>query len=132
MMKVNTETGYVLRHNFGNKIAGGAVLISRGTKGEDDGYLAISASDQENRTVILALLDAVHIDADPVAVIRLPQRVPQSLHGNWISKTLWRDLTVAKPEAYYRWRLKGIPRYRQASAYTPITPTRLFYTMVTR
>ena len=45
------------------------------------------AFDPENQTSDLVLLDAAHIDADPVAVIRLPQRVPQGLHGNWIAKT---------------------------------------------
>ncbi|WP_426610959.1 carotenoid oxygenase family protein [Bradyrhizobium sp. McL0616] len=86
MMKINTETGDVLRHDFGNRIAGEATFIPRGTNGEDDGYLAIYAFDPENQTSDLILLDAAHIDADPVAVIRLPQRVPQGLHGNWIPK----------------------------------------------
>jgi carotenoid cleavage dioxygenase-like enzyme len=86
MMKVNTETGDIVRHDFGNKIAGEAVFIPRGGNGEDDGYLAIYAFDQENQTSDLVLLDAAHMDADPVAVIRLPQRVPQGLHGNWIPK----------------------------------------------
>jgi carotenoid cleavage dioxygenase len=70
MMKVNTETGDVVRHDFGNKIAGEAVFIPRGTNGEDDGYLAIYAFDQEKQTSDLVLLDAAHIDAEPVAVIR--------------------------------------------------------------
>jgi carotenoid cleavage dioxygenase len=86
LMKVNTETGDIVRHDFGNKIAGEAVFIPRGTNGEDDGYLAIYAFDQENQTSDLVLLDAAHVDADPVAVIRPPQRVPQGLHGNWIPK----------------------------------------------
>jgi carotenoid cleavage dioxygenase len=86
MMKIDTETGDVLRHDFGNKIAGEAVFIPSGGNGEDDGYLAIYAFDQENRTSDLVPLDASHIDADPVAMIRLPQRVPQGLHGNWIPK----------------------------------------------
>jgi hypothetical protein len=37
-----------------------------------------------NRTSDLVLLDAAHIDAKPVAVVLLPQRVPQGLHGTWI------------------------------------------------
>jgi carotenoid cleavage dioxygenase len=86
MMKINTETGDVVRHDFGNKIAGEATFIPRGTAGEDDGFLAIFAFDPVNQSSDLVLLDAAHVDADPVAVIRMPQRVPQGLHGNWISK----------------------------------------------
>jgi carotenoid cleavage dioxygenase-like enzyme len=88
MLKVNTETGDMVRHDFGNRIAGEAAFIPRGSSGgEDDGYLAIFAYDPVNRTSDFVLLDAAHMDAEPVAVIRLPQRVPQGLHGNWIPKT---------------------------------------------
>ena len=86
MMKVNSETGDVVRHDFGNRIAGEATFIPRGQGGEDDGYLAVYAYDPDTRTSDLVLLDAAHIDAAPVAVIRLPQRVPQGLHGNWIAR----------------------------------------------
>ncbi len=42
MMKVNTETGDIVRHDFGNKVAGEATFIPRKPNGgEDDGYLAI-------------------------------------------------------------------------------------------
>jgi carotenoid cleavage dioxygenase-like enzyme len=87
MMKVNTETGDIVRHDFGNRVAGEATFIPRKPNGgEDDGYLAIFAFDPVNRTSDLVLLDAAHIDAEPVAVIRMPQRVPQGLHGNWMPK----------------------------------------------
>ena len=87
MLKVNTETGDIVRHDFGNRIAGEATFIPRRANGrEDDGYLAIFAFDPVNRTSDLVLLDAAHIDAGPVAVIRLPQRVPQGLHGTWIPR----------------------------------------------
>jgi carotenoid cleavage dioxygenase-like enzyme len=75
-----------VRHDFGNKIAGEATFIRRGTSAEDDGFLAIFAFDPVNRTSDLVLLDAAHVDANPVAIIRLPQRVPQGLHGNWIPR----------------------------------------------
>jgi len=58
----------------------------RGTKGENDGYLAIYAFDPEKQASDLVPLDAAHIDAARVAVIRLPQRVPQGLHGNGMPK----------------------------------------------
>ncbi len=89
MLKVDTARGHVISHDFGNRIAGEAVFIPRKARGggrEDDGYLAILAFDPVNRTSDLVLLDAAHIAADPVAVVRLPQRVPQGLHGSWIPR----------------------------------------------
>jgi carotenoid cleavage dioxygenase len=87
MLKVNTETGGIVRHDFGNRIAGEATFIPRQeNRGEDDGYLAIFAFDPVKRTSDLVLLDAAHIDAEPAAVIRMPQRIPQGLHGAWIPK----------------------------------------------
>jgi carotenoid cleavage dioxygenase len=86
MLKADIETGRVVRHDFGNKIAGEAVFVPRGNRAEDDGYLAIFTFDPVARTSDFVLLDAAHIDAAPVAVVRLPQRVPQGLHGTWITK----------------------------------------------
>ncbi len=86
MLKVDTETGAVVRHDFGNRIAGEAVFIPRGTRAEDDGYLAIFSFNPVDRTSDFVLLDAANIAAEPVAVVRLPQRVPQGLHGTWIPK----------------------------------------------
>jgi carotenoid cleavage dioxygenase len=85
MLKVNVETGDVTRHDFGNRIAGEGVFVPRGDR-EDDGYLAIFCYDPFNRTSDFVLLDAARIEAEPVAVVRLPQRVPQGLHGTWIAK----------------------------------------------
>jgi carotenoid cleavage dioxygenase len=87
MVKADTESGQMVRHDFGNRIAGEAVFIPRpGGSGEDEGYLAVFAFDPVNQTSDFILLDAARIDADPVAVVRLPQRIPQGLHGNWIAK----------------------------------------------
>jgi carotenoid cleavage dioxygenase len=87
MLKVDTASGKIVRHDFGNRIAGEAVFIPRnGRGGEDAGYLAIFAFDPVNRTSDFVLLDAARIEADPIAVVRLPQRVPQGLHGSWIPR----------------------------------------------
>ena len=86
MLKVDTETGRVVRHDFGNRIAGEAVFVPRGAGAEDDGYLAIFTFNLEDRSSDFVLLDAARIDTEPVAVVRLPQRVPQGLHGTWIAK----------------------------------------------
>ena len=87
MLKIDTATGHITRHDFGNRVAGEAVFVPRpGRGGEDDGYLAIFAFDPVNRTSDFVLLDAARIEAGPVAVVRLPQRVPHGLHGSWIPR----------------------------------------------
>ena len=86
LVKVDTETGNMVRHDLGNRVAGEAAFIPRGSDGEDDGYLAVFSYDPVSNTSDFVLLDAKRIDADPVAVVRLPQRVPQGLHGNWIPR----------------------------------------------
>lgn len=86
MLKVDTESGKVTRHDFGNRIAGEATFIPKSSRREDDGYLGVLTYDPERHTSDFVLLDAAHIDAEPVAVVRLPQRVPQGLHGNWIPR----------------------------------------------
>lgn len=84
LLKVDTETGAVTRHDFGNRIAGEAVFIPGG-EAEDAGWLATFLYDPETCTSDLALLDAARVEEAPVAMIRLPQRVPQGLHGAWIT-----------------------------------------------
>ncbi len=86
MLKIDAETGNVTRHDFGNRIAGEAVFVPRGRGREDDGYLAVFAFDPIAKTSDFVLLDAARIEAEPVAVVRLPQRVPQGLHGTWIPR----------------------------------------------
>jgi len=85
MMKVDTETGTIVQNDLGNRIAGEATFIPRGA-GEDDGWVTFFVYDVATKTSDLFLMDAQAIDGDPVAVIRMPQRVPQGLHGNWIAK----------------------------------------------
>ncbi|WP_181832922.1 carotenoid oxygenase family protein [Bosea caraganae] len=87
LLKVDTETGESARHDFGNHIVGEAVFVPRGGQGEDDGYLAIFSYDPVAQTSDFVLLDAARVDSEPVAVVRLPQRVPQGLHGNWIPRS---------------------------------------------
>jgi len=54
---------------------------------EDDGYVAAFLFDPATNGGALALLHADRTEAPPAAVIRMPQRVPQGLHGNWIAHT---------------------------------------------
>jgi carotenoid cleavage dioxygenase len=88
LLGVNTGTGTILRHDFGRRIVGEAVFVPRGA-GEDEGYLAAFVYDPATGTSDLALLDAGHVDREPVAVVRMPQRVPQGLHGTWVPGWGW-------------------------------------------
>ncbi|MCR0981482.1 carotenoid oxygenase family protein [Roseomonas populi] len=85
VVKVDAETGATRQHDAGNRVLGEPVFIPRAASGaEDDGYLITYAYDPSTGTSDLLLLDAARIEEAPVAVIRMPQRVPQGLHGNWM------------------------------------------------
>ncbi|MDQ0315709.1 carotenoid oxygenase family protein [Amorphus orientalis] len=87
IVKVDTESGTALAHDLGEKVAGEPVFIPKpGASAEDDGYLAVFATDPTAMTSDLVLLDATDPSREPVAVIRMPQRVPQGLHGTWIGR----------------------------------------------
>lgn len=85
LVKFDGETGGHALHDFGNRIIGEGAFVPRpGAAGEDDGYIATFVYDPDRSGSTFELLDAKRIDAPPVVVLQLPQRVPQGLHGNWI------------------------------------------------
>jgi carotenoid cleavage dioxygenase len=85
LVTLDAATGAMRRHDLGNRLAGEPIFIPRpGGTGEQDGWIATYAYDPATDTSDLLLLDAARIDEAPVAVIRMPQRVPQGLHGNWM------------------------------------------------
>ena len=51
---------------------------------EDDGYVLVLAYDHERNASNFYVLDARNIAGEPVAVVRLPHRVPYGFHGNWV------------------------------------------------
>ena len=51
--------------------------------GEDQGYLLCYVYDRRSDRSDLVILDARAIDAQPLARIKLPQRVPFGFHGTW-------------------------------------------------
>lgn len=64
------------------------VFVPRSTKaGEGDGWLlAVAWREQENRSDLL-ILDAMNVSAGPLAIARLPHRIPFGFHGNWRANT---------------------------------------------
>ncbi len=51
---------------------------------EGDGWVFFLAYRDDEKRSDLIILDAQDIEADPVAVIQLPVRVPSGFHGNWV------------------------------------------------
>jgi carotenoid cleavage dioxygenase len=64
---------------------GEPVFIPRqGTQAEDDGFIMALRLDTDTHTSDLAIFDAQAFSDDPIAVVKLPARVPNGFHGNWI------------------------------------------------
>ncbi len=86
VMRVDGESGEECCRDVGSPI-GEPVFVPNPTKsGEDQGYLALFRYDPDRHASDFLLLDARDIEADPVAVIELPCRVPQGLHGSWVPR----------------------------------------------
>ncbi|NQZ98861.1 MAG: carotenoid oxygenase family protein [Myxococcales bacterium] len=52
---------------------------------EDEGYLLALVYDAAREVSDLVILDARSFDAEPLAVVSLPRRVPFGFHGNWVA-----------------------------------------------
>eukprot|EP00271_Cylindrocystis_brebissonii_P007506 TRINITY_DN21076_c0_g1_i1.p1 TRINITY_DN21076_c0_g1~~TRINITY_DN21076_c0_g1_i1.p1 ORF type:complete len:547 (+),score=105.42 TRINITY_DN21076_c0_g1_i1:145-1785(+) len=53
---------------------------------EDDGYLLNYVSDEVTGVSEMVVLDAKSMSAEPVAVVKLPRRVPSGFHGIFVSQ----------------------------------------------
>jgi carotenoid cleavage dioxygenase len=49
------------------------------------GYVMQLVDRHATGTTDLLILDAQHIDAEPVATLKIPIRMPGGLHGNWVT-----------------------------------------------
>jgi carotenoid cleavage dioxygenase-like enzyme len=54
---------------------------------ELDGWYLTFATDVDATATWLLVWDAARFPADPVARVRMPRRVPNGLHGNWVPAT---------------------------------------------
>lgn len=54
---------------------------------EDDGFLLTYTYNRNGQSTELYIVDAKTMDADPVAILRTPQRVPFGFHGLWVSRS---------------------------------------------
>ena len=53
-------------------------------KAEEDGFIFTFVHDLASEAGSFQILDARNLAADPIAIVRLPRRVPAGLHGSWM------------------------------------------------
>lgn len=94
LLRHDLKTGDVVEHWYGdNKVTGEVVFVPRrADSAEDDGWLLSYVYDLADDSSEVVILDAANPTAAPVAVIKLPVRVPMGFHGNWIAS----DANAAK------------------------------------
>ncbi len=54
---------------------------------EDEGYLMLFAYNNKSKQSEFLILDASQLENEPLAKIQLPRRIPNGLHGSWMSGT---------------------------------------------
>ena len=86
LIKHDLEEGSKQVHDFGpGRLAGEFVFTPRQPDAaEDDGWLMGLVIEADGRSTALEILDARDMAAPPVAVIRIPHRVPPGIHGAWL------------------------------------------------
>jgi carotenoid cleavage dioxygenase len=74
------------RHDVGDGRAAGEPVFAaaEADTGEDAGWVLSVVYDARRDTSDVIVVDATHFQAQPVATIHLPRRVPFGFHGSWI------------------------------------------------
>ncbi len=86
LIKHDLDRGTRQLHAFGpGRIAGEFIFVPRSSSAnEDDGWLMGFVIDADGQSTALEMLDARHVEAAPIASIRIPHRVPPGIHGAWL------------------------------------------------
>lgn len=84
LLKYDLETGNCKAHELGASVRGGEPTFVQSGDDEDDGYVMTFVHDEETNQSSFVILDSKSFDAEPLATIRLPERVPYGAHGNWV------------------------------------------------
>lgn len=82
LVKDSSETFLYPKGSFGGEVCFVPKLHSHS---EDDGYLVTFVTN-EGRDGELYILDAQNIEGEPIAKVKIPQRVPAGYHSWWVSQ----------------------------------------------
>ena len=86
-LKYDNETGEIQVHHFGEGCESGEAVFAPciGGSEEDDGYVICFVYDPVSETSECQIIDARNFEAQPVARIKIPQRVPHGFHASWVN-----------------------------------------------
>lgn len=86
-LKYDDETGALQVHKFGPGRFGGEGVFAprKGATSEDDGYVVCFVWDENTESSECVVIDAQNFEAEPVARIKIPYRVPFGFHASWVN-----------------------------------------------
>lgn len=88
ILKHDLHEGTTVLHDFGAGCFPGEFVFvprSNNTHDEDAGWLMGLVVNSRTSTTDLAILDAQRMEAEPVAAVHIPHRIPLGFHGSWIA-----------------------------------------------
>jgi carotenoid cleavage dioxygenase-like enzyme len=86
LVRYDLDGGDAEEHRFAAGAPGEAVFVPADSASDErSGWYLSYVYDPVRDGSDLVILDATDITAEPVARVRLPQRVPHGFHGNWIT-----------------------------------------------
>lgn len=87
IIKYNLTNGSSTFHDFGATVSSGEPVFvpAAGATAEDEGYVMTYLYDRATAGSSFVVLNAQDMSAAPIALVPLPQRVPNGFHGSWIA-----------------------------------------------
>ena len=79
-MSAFTDMAFALGYGSASKRRG--VRLSPEAE-EGDGFILVLAYRDDEKRSDLLVLDAQNVEAEPLATIQVPTRIPFGFHGNW-------------------------------------------------
>ena len=87
VVKVDQQTGKSETHYYGERVSSAEpcfVPAAGAAPDSDEGWIMSYVHDENANETSFVILDATDLSADPVAKVKLPQRVPYGFHGSWL------------------------------------------------
>ena len=87
IQKIDLQTGETQLHDYGEGMGSGEAIFvpAEGADPDsDEGWVMSYVTDERSLETEFVVLDATDMRKDPVARVKLPQRVPNGFHGSWI------------------------------------------------